>query len=79
MAVKISQGRVIPDTDAERVAYELDRFTRSVGPEILRALTDAIQRRKSGQLRMFLNLKRGSMESCNVVPDLAVDLDGASG
>lgn len=70
---------MIPDTDAERVSVELNQFNRRVGPEILRLLTDGVQRRKSGWLRMFVNLKDGQIVASNATTDFAIDLDAASG
>lgn len=79
MQMPISQGRVVPETDAERVNSELERFSRTVAPEVLRALTDAIQRRRSGWVRMFVQLKDGRMVGGNCSPDLSIDLDAESG
>lgn len=69
---------MVPETDAERVQVELTAFNRAVGPEVLRALTDGIQRKKTGWVRMHLQLKDGQLAGHpQVITDYTVDLDGS--
>ena len=47
MQMPIHQGKMVPETDAERVDEQFKVFNRTFGPRVLRTLTEAVQRGES--------------------------------
>ena len=76
----ITQGRVIPDTDRERVAAELrEKFDLDVAPDVLAALFEAITKRKTGWIRPHIRVTDGRITGFQLQTDFSKDLDGRRG
>ena len=73
--VSLTQGRVIAETDQERLALELRRFDAQVATEVLRLLTDCIVNRRDGWVQVQVRVKGGSVSSHQCAMNFSKDLD----
>ena len=72
----ITQGRVIPDTDRERIAAELrEQFDSEIAPDVLNAIADAIRARKTGWVRPHIKITDGRITGFQLQTDFTKDLD----
>lgn len=62
----ITQGRVIPETDRERIAVGLRDFESRVGPPMLFLLSWMVECRRTGILWVHLQLKNGELARYSV-------------
>ncbi len=73
--ITLNPGRVIADTDAERLIVELKRFDAQIATEVLKLLTDMIRNRRDGWVQMQVRVKGGSLTGHQCVLNFSKDLD----
>ena len=73
--VSLTQGRVIAETDKERLALELRKFDAQVATEVLRLLTDCVVNRRDGWVQFQVRVKGGTISSHQCVMNFSKDLD----
>lgn len=77
--MRLTAGRDIPDTDQERVAFELRKFDAQIAVKILRALTDAIHNHHTGWIRPNILITDGVIKHFAMTVEEKIDLDDGSG
>lgn len=74
--VSLTQGRVIAETDQQRLAFELRRFDAQVATEFLKLLSDFVIHRRDGYVQLQVRIRGGVVSSFQANPCFAKDLDG---
>lgn len=73
---RITTGREIATTDAERVSAELRLFESVAAQDILTALSEAVKNSKTGWIRPNIRLTSGKITCFQLQIDFVKDLDG---
>lgn len=76
MAPQITAGKLIPETDAERVAVALRAFEHKA-QEFTADISGAIQNHKTGWVRMHVMVSGGRLCKAQIQTDFSEDLDKA--